>query len=360
MELKDRLHSLEEVFSAAHGGDLSEVDKVIKLEEAVMLMQKDESLHRLRDACVNGTDGHEINYLKALEWAQQIVEHDIKWLGSEHRMTLIDKKAFAELLLINADFRNAADLFHELRLTWEKQHGAEHRLTLTAQQGEADALMGLGKYHKARKLTEQVLACRKAKLGDQHPATLASAHSLAVLLRKQGKKASALSLAEKTYQARRDVLGSINPDTLASQLFLWELKQPHRLPEREKLFFKLYSACRNALGERHPVTLLAMYDYEKARGKQGRYLEAALDLVDCHDLQMQILGSDHPDAMRMMSFESYCWFRFGDLQMWGKCLSMQYWSMRMRIYDWEMWQIYRLEKWSLLRKQRKKQAADRT
>lgn len=334
-----------------------EEEKQRILEEVLLSLNKAENMRKLRDAC---TDGADINYQKALDWAYRVVEYDITAYGKNNDKTTVDQFALAQILLKCGNYLSAARLFRELHTHTDLPSGTSMRMSLAVQQGEADALLGLKRFRRSKEMMEQVLERRRTIFGYDDPDTLDSIYKLAVLLARIGKRVAAASMANQAYQGRKIVLGEDHPDTRASQRLLLKTEPPHGLSELERSFDEIYSACKDTLGTRHPETLLSLYEHSLVLFKQKRYLEAALEVETAHDLLSDIFGNGHPNELKAIRSEARCWFMVGDLHLFRCCMEILFLGWYIRHNDWELYYISRLEEWADRRKRlRKKRRENR-
>ncbi len=312
MDSQDRRRELWSILSTPPFSKMNPEQKLHSLEAAIEAVNQTDSLRALRDARRFGTEGTSMSYTEAREWAERVVEKDLRNLGCEHEITLEDQYVLADLFLHTGEFCEARELFEQVYAQWSDRWGADHRKTLCARQGEADALAALRRYGRARRTMEQVLERRSAVFGELDPDTLASAHSLAALLARQGRRKEARVRAETVLAMRRKVLGEKHPDTLASSRMEAELRMAGApLEEAEEEYGALFDRFSDLLGSRHPETLAAAFDYGRCLYAHGHYDAAAVFLSRCSQARVEISGYYHPDTLRTMRMEARSWGRVG-------------------------------------------------
>ncbi|KAG8699441.1 hypothetical protein FRC09_006624, partial [Ceratobasidium sp. 395] len=139
-------------------------------------------------------------------------------------------------------------------------------------------------------------------LGSFGISNASDARFLAMVYQENGLWDKEGALRVQVLDACKQALGDLHPDTLMSMnnLALTYSKQG-RWNEAEALQVQELEACKQALGDLHPDTLTSMNNLATTYWNQGRWDEAEALEVRVLDARKQTLGDLHPDTLRSMN-----------------------------------------------------------
>ncbi|MBQ3489055.1 MAG: tetratricopeptide repeat protein [Clostridia bacterium] len=281
----------------------------------------------------NEGKGIQVDYRKAVYWAERIWQYYKEKYGEEHPGTLTALGNLAFTYGNLGDHRKALELQEKVYALMCKILGEEHPDTLNTLNNLAPTYGDLGDHQKALELQEKVYALRCKILGEEHPDTLITLNNLALTYGKLGDHRKALELQEKLYALMCKILGEEHPYTLTT---LGNLASTYgKLGDRRKaleLNEKVYALQCKILGKEHPDTLTTLSNLAYTYGDLDDN-QKALELNEkCYALRCKILGEEHPDTLTTLGNLAYTYGKLGDHR---KALELQekVYALRSKILD---------------------------
>ncbi len=260
-----------------------------------------EAIKKLRDIYFYGI-GTNVDYLKAVKWAERHSEYMVSQYGEEHPDTLVSTNNLAAIYFKIGELKKAVKLEEKNCLLRCKIHGEEHRSTLISLNNLALIYLELGNYKSALELEKKVYGIRCKLFGKKHPDTLTALNDLALIYQEMGMDKEALELAEEVYTQRFNILGEEHLDTLVSLNNL--AITCGKVGEHKKelaLHEKVYSVRYRVLGEKHPDTLMALNNLAVTYGDVGEH-KKALELTEKgYILCCEILGEENKNTLVYLS-----------------------------------------------------------
>jgi len=260
-----------------------------------------EAIKKLRDIYFYGI-GTNVDYLKAVKWAERHNEYMVSQYGEEHPDTLVSTNNLAAIYFEIGELKKALKLEEKTCILRCKILGEEHRSTLAAFNNLALIHLGLGNYKTALELEKKVYDIRCKLFGKKHPDTLTALNDLALIYQELGMYKEALELAEEAYTQRCKILGEEHLDTLVSLSNL--AMTCGKVGEYKKelaLLEKVYSIRCGILGEEHPNTLVTLNNLAAAYGDVGEH-KKALELTEKgYILGCKILGEENKNTLVFLS-----------------------------------------------------------
>lgn len=254
-------------------------------------------------------------YQKALELNKEVYKSRCKTLGEEHKDTLISLNNLAIAYGDIGEYKKELELNEKVYHLRCKTLGEEHPDTLTSLNNLAYAYGKSGNYKKNLKLIEKSYKLSCKILGEEHPDTLMSLNNIACTYDKFGEHKKALELNEKAYNLRYKVLGGEHPDTLMSLIniaatydFLENYIKALECSENG------YNICCEALGEKHPFTLAVSNNLAHSYNNLGKHKKAFHLAEKNYYLCCKVLGEKHPDTLITLSTLAYTCDKLGNLQ----------------------------------------------
>ncbi len=255
----------------------------------------------------NNTPEH--NFLIGLAYLDGI---DVE-VNREFAIELITSAAEADLVeAIDKlyDIYSSDDVDYKKALIWAQRKydllcnslGEEHPDTLSALNNLAITYSYLDEYKKALEINEKVYTILCQILGEEHPETLNSLHNLASTYGNLGEHKKALEMNEKVYTVRSRILGEEHPDTLMSLSWLAyiynQLGEYKKALEMKK---KVYTISHQSLGEEHQTTLNSLNNLAATYYNLGEYQKALEIFEKVYTLRCRILGEEHPDTLTSLN-----------------------------------------------------------
>lgn len=200
---------------------LDGIDVEVNRERALELITKaadaelPEAMEKLSDMYENGT-GVPLNYNKATEWAEKLVNHFKNKYGESHPATLSHMNNLALLYEYIGKYNYAlktGEKIYQLSLDIFNDNSPE---LLTYLNNLSSYYSSLNNYCKAIELGEKVYTLRCKLLGDEHPDTLNSLGNLAYYYDLNGNYSKSLELTEKAYIINSKILGHDHISTIIS------------------------------------------------------------------------------------------------------------------------------------------------
>jgi tetratricopeptide (TPR) repeat protein len=121
-------------------------------------------------------------------------------------------------------------------------------------------------------------------------------------LHDQGRWREKEPVDERAYAIRKNALGEKHPDTILSKAALASTYfQQGRYEEAEKIKVEVLELRRGVLGEKHPDTIGSLALLATIYHAQGRYAAADKMFVEVLELRRRVLGEKHPDTIGSMA-----------------------------------------------------------
>ena len=162
----------------------------------------------------------------------------------------------------------------------------------------------LGDYAKAVEHYEVALRVQREHLGESHLDTLRSLNGLANARLLGGETSLAEPLARQGLEASRQALGEKHPLTLQfmqTRAFVMMLLAETPWTEVEALFLRTLALHREVLGPDHPETLRLIYELGVGYVFHEEPAKAEPFLLDNLDRARRVLGEKHPITMNLTS-----------------------------------------------------------
>jgi serine/threonine protein kinase/tetratricopeptide (TPR) repeat protein len=165
---------------------------------------------------------------------------------------------------------------------------------------------GMARYTLERTVFIRGLNAIERQFKDQPLVRATLLQSVALTLQQLGLLELAMEPQRQALQIRRDLLGKEHPDTVESIIALcWLLHEGNtsdqqRIAEAEQLAEEALETSRSALGETHPLTLMAMQRMGTVLFRKGEYEKVEPLFREVLEKRQSILGENHPDTLGSM------------------------------------------------------------
>lgn len=271
-----------------------------------------EAMEKLYDMCSNGI-GNEVDYNKALYWAERIYEYNKENFGEGHSATLTALNNVAGCCFNIGNYKRAVKLFERVYDLRSSLLGEENEETLNALDNVSCAYRVLGNYEEASKLGEKAYEKYRKALGESHINTLISLDNLAVLKSELKDHKTSAKLHKMAYEGFCEKLGFDHKDTLISMGNLaMEYSHLGEHKKAQKLMEKNFLICLETLGEEHPDTLSAMNNLAGVCYMIGEH-EKALGLNQkTYKLRKTVLGAHHPETLTSLHNVAFSYVNLGN------------------------------------------------
>ncbi|KAM0368168.1 hypothetical protein ACHAPY_011552 [Fusarium culmorum] len=237
-------------------------------------------------------------YSEAAQMFRQALLGYEKVLGSEHPDTLMSINNLGSVLQYQGKYEEAEAMDRQALLGYEKVLGSEHPDTLMSINNLGSVLRDQGKYKEAEAMDRQALLGYEKVLGSEHPHTLMSINNLGSVLRDQGKYKEAEAINRRALEGYERILGPEHPDTLISINNLGlVLQHQGKYEEAEKISRRALETREKVLGREHPNTLRSVNNLGSILSSQGKYDEAETMYRQALLGYEKILGREHPDTL---------------------------------------------------------------
>ena len=289
----NRERGIELITSAAEAGLIEAMEKLYKI--------------------YNEGIGANVNFSKALKWAEKIADYYIKQYGEENEETLGALNRLSTAYIYQGEYFKALKLSKKAYKLHCRILGEEHPETLTSLNNFAFSSGELGNCQKALELKEKIYELRCKVLGEEHPDTLSSLNNLAIAYGVLDDRKKELELCQKAYGMRCKILGEEHPDTLTSLsnlAFAYNALEEHQ--EALEIGEKAYNLRLKVLGEEHPRTLITLNNLSlvyEGLGEQKKALELKKKV---YDLRRKVLGEEHNDTLSSLSNLVFYYKAVGD------------------------------------------------
>jgi tetratricopeptide (TPR) repeat protein len=212
--------------------------------------------------------------------ARQLLAQTLAELGPDHEETVYAADSLATITLGNGHRAEAFTLYRQNLATQQRLHGPDHVLTIRAALNLADGLMSNQQGDRQENLDEALtvlLTSRDAarRLGPNHTARLYVENALGFLYARQGKCSLAREVLAPLQERFQKVFGvnHIDAARCAENLALAEEGLGH-LDLAESLLLKTHAVRKEAVGERHGLTLRAAAHLGRVCLALGKYDQA--------------------------------------------------------------------------------------
>ena len=324
---------------------LDGIDVEVNRERALELITKaaeaelPEAMEKLYDMYKNGT-GVNLNYHKATEWRENILQYHINKYGPRHKVPLNDMLSLADcydkvgdynkvlqicenaydisvsLYAENNDFTitalnnltscysklgnysKVAELTEKTYTSSLETYGENHINTITALHNYSTYYNDIGNYNKAIEIEEKVYASIVNIWGEEDVKAMSSLSDIAVYNSKIYNFEKALEIGKKVYSLRCKVLGENHPDTVTALANLSSYYSGLNNPDKAiEISEKAYLMRCNVLGKTHPSTINTFSNIAYYYDQVGRHREAVELAEQAYLLRCNILGEEHPDTL---------------------------------------------------------------
>ncbi|MDM8561399.1 CHAT domain-containing tetratricopeptide repeat protein [Candidatus Parabeggiatoa sp. HSG14] len=235
-------------------------------------------------------------FRQALPWIEKAFKIRNEILDKKHLTTITNMGHLAIIYSKLGRLSEALPLHEKSYRLSKDVLGEKHQYTLNVLNNLAGFYKDLGRLSDAMPLFEKVYHLRKDMLGEKHPATLMSLHNLAIIYEDLGYLSKATPLLEEAYYLKKEVLGEKHPSTLIS-LFSLAYIHYHSGNPFLALSMSLFDTASFALEKKHPYRIAYLNNF-------GQFLQAIGDLDEAlsffetaYNLRKDIFGEKHPDTL---------------------------------------------------------------
>ena len=271
------------------------------------------------------------NYQKALELKGKCYELHCKVFGEEYFDTLNSLNNLGNAYSDLGDYQKAVELHEKCYELSCKILGEKHTDTISSLNNLACSYSDLGNYQKAVELHEKCYELSCKVLGEEHPYTLSSLNNLACTYSDLGDYQKAVGLKEKCYELRCKVFGEKHPTTLsvldALAITYSDLGKYQKALELNK---KCYELRCKILGERHPVALNSLNNLACSCSDIGEYQKAFELHEKCYKLRCKVLGEEYFETLNSLNNLAYAYSDIGDYQK-SLELSEKFYKLRFKV-----------------------------
>ena len=287
-------------------------------------------------------------HVAAVEMHRKVLASRKKVLTEQHPDTLVSLDYLSQALTAIGDHKAAEETCQQALQRLDSKLGPKHPKTFQVMGSLAYVLSSQMRYEDSEKMYRQVLAIRKEVLGIDHRDTIMNSILLGGVLESQGLFEEAEELYRESLPASQKQMGSEHPDTinclrrLATVLRVqrkpdaeartWELLElqektsivpretmltihclASRLEDRqdysgaEKMFRKLMELRKQVFGLESDEMVRVMRELMFNLGQQGKQgnqgkLEEALEMCQSlEELQVKMLGVEHPETIKTVN-----------------------------------------------------------
>lgn len=242
--------------------------------------------------------GVQLDYRKAVIWAEKYADYMVETYGEEHSDTLTSLNNLAISFYKTGNYKKSSELNEKAYKLFCKVLGEEHPDTLTSLNNLVSTYSELGKQNNVLGMHEKIYRLRCKTLGEEHPDTLTSLNNLALAYSNSGDYKKAFELIEKTYTLRSRILGEEHPRTLSALSLLASAYGDLGDNEKELEIYKnAYSLRCKALGEEHPETIATLHNIASVYDSLRNYKEAIKVFEKVYSCFTKTLGEEHPDTL---------------------------------------------------------------
>ena len=293
-----------------------EVDRDRALELITSAAEADlpEAMEKLKDMYKDGI-GVQLNYKKAVYWAEKLVACYENLYGEAHEITMLAINFLSLLYSSAGDYqkeKSAAQRAYDLLC---KTFGEEHIYTLNALSNIATAYQHLGDFPQSLEICQRVYTLKCKAVGAEHQSTLTSLNNLAIAFGNAGDYQKARQMAEQAYRLQCKLLGEEHPSALLAlnntAAFYGSLGDYQKELELHQKAF--YSRCK-VLGQEHPDALSSLTDIGATYNALGEYAQAITALERSYHLHQKVLGEEHPQTLQALSALILSFYKQGDHQ----------------------------------------------
>lgn len=254
------------------------------------------------EAAIAGTLGWDYRALGLNEPAEKLLRrsHELyrTTLGDSHLDTMNALNNVATLMTELAQYKEAADLFEQLRTVQERVLGKEHPATLITINNLALDIDWQGRSKEAEALYRQALEAQTRLLGPQNPDRLHTLNNLAACLPALGKVEEAKQLFEELVREQTAAHGANHPETLQARMNLANfLRDRGQLADAEKMFREIVHTLETELTPDHPMMSSALHNLAPTVSLQGRPEEGLAIMRRSYELQVAFEGPEHPTTL---------------------------------------------------------------
>ncbi|KAH8797786.1 hypothetical protein DL96DRAFT_897628 [Flagelloscypha sp. PMI_526] len=246
------------------------------------------------------TYSYQGHHCAALQLHEQVLALRKQILGDEHPDTFYSMGNLASTYSDLDQHHDALHLQEQLVELQKRILGEDHPETLTGMQNIANTCSYLDQHHDALQLTKEVVSLRKRVLGEDHPDTVGSILHLAETYSHLGKHQIAVELMEPAVKLTEKFLGEEHPHTLGAMhnlaLTFSDLGQHDKASALRERVAKL----RKHIVEEEPSNSLQRTSSLAVPRLGLSQDHDALDPGQAMELQIQVLGEEHPTPFGSM------------------------------------------------------------
>lgn len=253
------------------------------------------------------------NYQKALKLQEKCYKLRCEVFGCEHCSTLTSLTNLAAMYSYLGEYQKACELQEKCCEIKCKTLDCEDLEMVLLLSNLAVIYNNLGKYQKEFELHEKCYKIRCKNLGEEHPDTLKSLNGLACSYKNLGYYQKAFELQKKCYEISCRVLGKEHIDTILS---MNNLAHAYCVLGCYKDAFRLQDigyiiSCR-VLGEKHIYTLALLRGLVVSCAVLGNYEKSQKLQKKCYRISCKVLGKEHPYTLCSMENFAYVYTNLGN------------------------------------------------
>ena len=255
------------------------------------------------------------NYQKSLKLKEECYELHCKVFGEKNFDTLNSLNNLGNTYSDLGKYQKALELNKKCYELSCEILGEKHLDTISYLNNLACSYSDLGEYQKILELNKKCYELSCEILGEIHPYTLSSLNNLAGAYSDLGDYRKALELKEKCYELRCKVFSEKHPTTLSVlDALACSYSDLGEYQKALELNNKCYELRCEILGERHPVTLNSLNNLACSYSDIGNYRKALELSEKCYKLRCKVLGEEHPDALCSLNNFAYVYSKLGEYQ----------------------------------------------
>ncbi|MFD9518990.1 tetratricopeptide repeat protein [Streptomyces sp. NPDC059979] len=200
----------------------------------------------------------------------------------------------------SGDYTSALALAHEALELVTPFLGADNACVFRLRQRVGRALFRLGRFEESETVHREVLEGCERVLGYDAPETLETCLRLSSPLVNLDRVQESIPLVKRAVRGRTEALGELHPLTLIARKSFLELAGSPgaaALPERDEIVATgpaVIADCRSAAGEDHPMTLGAELNYAFVLSAAGNPAEALPHARKALAGYERVFGPDYP------------------------------------------------------------------
>lgn len=245
--------------------------------------------------------GVQIDYFKALYWAERLVETCKTQFADDDQLTIAALKILADSYdnvgRYKEELKQREIMYEQLK----KKYGETDVETLRALSDLGACYESLGRFEEALERSREAYKYACSAVGEESELTIVLLGNIANILYDLMKTDEAIQTGERACELACRIFGKEHRTTLYFQNNQgYFLMHAHRLDEAEALLTSVYTRRLKTLGEGHPETYdtldnLASVACERKDFEKGFELEKRV-----YEFRKRVLGEEHPATQRSL------------------------------------------------------------